>query len=502
MPRVLIKESNFDQLQNNLAYTIIIRQHGFIIKQITNDESLESVFITKIEPSDIKKFQLVEKNKEYILYSEITTQEDKTYSFAMTSLELPVGVLFDKIMKVIDPTYEEKSLLSEETQENLSLVEVQNEKPFLIALDRFLKKTQSTMARPLLKGMKIIQLGIQGIERSIKFGIETITKPFNKQVPDLEPAELLEKDAQLPEFLIQINKVYLNHVDSSLLVNVAKLHDSQSELLLIDHSRKDPIIEKYPIVVFLHPFGLELTMWKPYINYFVNKGYRAIAYDMRGWGGSEQHKNDDYKFSDYYDDFKALVEEKRLLEGEQELIIVTASLTGLMLLNKLDSSITKRKNIKLILISSTDHISKDLQDMIKKIPHPRTWGPLKRLGKKKIKEVVLTKGITNTQQEEIVAKLLSSDNKVTYETLKNLRDKEYIEGLSEKQLDQFPFEKTLIILGEKDPFIPVENVKHLEDIENVTISVIEEGNHFIAFEKPEVVVKEIDAWLASKSLQS
>ena len=98
MPRVLIKESNYDQLQSNIAYTIIIRQHGFIIKQITNDDSLESIFITKIEPSEVKKFQLIEKDKEYLLYSEITTTENETYSFAMTSLELPVSILFDKII--------------------------------------------------------------------------------------------------------------------------------------------------------------------------------------------------------------------------------------------------------------------------------------------------------------------------------------------------------------------------------------------------------------------
>ena len=502
MPRVLIKESNYDQLQSNIAYTIIIRQHGFIIKQITNDDSLESIFITKIEPSEVKKFQLIEKDKEYLLYSEITTTENETYSFAMTSLELPVSILFDKIMKVINPNYEEKSLLSEETQTNLSLVETKNEKTFLLALDKFLKKTQSTVTSPIIKGIKIIQIGLQGIEQSIRTGIESITKPFTKKEPELEPEELLEKEVQLPEFLIQINKVYLNHVDSALLVNVTKTEDLQNELLLLDHSRKDPIIEEQPTVVFLHPFGLDQTMWKPYINYFANKGYRVIAYDMRGWGGSEQHKNDEYKFSDYYADFKGLLEEKNLLESEKELIIVTGSLSGLMLLNKIDSSILKRKKVKLLLLSTADHISKDLQDMVRKIPHPRTWGPLKRIGKKKMREIILTKGIETYQQEEIIAKLLSADNKVTFETLKNLRDKEYVEGLSEKQLIEFPFEQTLIVLGEKDPFVPVKNVEHLKNVKNITIRVIEEGNHFIAFEKPEVVVKEIDEWLASGSSPS
>lgn len=61
----------------------------------------------------------------------------------------------------------------------------------------------------------------------------------------------------------------------------------------------------------------------------------------------------------------------------------------------------------------------------------------------------------------------------------------------------FPFEQTLIILGEKDIFVPIQNVKHLENIQHVTIRIIENANHFIAFEKPELVVKEINDWLVT-----
>ena len=91
---------------------------------------------------------------------------------------------------------------------------------------------------------------------------------------------------------------------------------------------------------------------------------------------------------------------------------------------------------------------------------------------------------------------------MTFETLKNLRDKEYLDGLDEKQLSQFPFVKTLIILGEKDLFVSLERVKSLKEIPNVLIRVIGEANHFIAFEQPDVVVKEIDDWLGTNSSQS
>ena len=76
-----------------------------------------------------------------------------------------------------------------------------------------------------------------------------------------------------------------------------------------------------------------------------------------------------------------------------------------------------------------------------------------------------------------------------------LSEKEYINGLNDEQLKLFPFEKTLIILGENDLFVPFENSNHLKSIKKVTIRVIEKGNHFIAFEKPELIVKEINDWL-------
>ncbi len=497
MPRVLIKDSSFEQLQNNLIYTIIIRQHGFIIKQITNDESLESVFITKIEPTQIKKFQLLEKNKELILYSEFTAPDNKTYSFAMTSLELPVSILFDKIMKIIDPYYEEKSLLSEENEKEKSLVETQNEKNFLVAFDKFVKKTQSLVTQPFIQGLKIVQLGIQSLERSIKAGIESISKPFNKIADVQEKTTLLEKDVQLTECLVQVNKLYLNHIDSALVVDSVTANGITNHFLNIENSKENTVDLDKRTVILLHPFGLDLTIWKPYINYFTRKNYRVIAFDMRGWGASEQQKNDDYKFSDYYSDLMSIMEKKNLLEKENDLIIVTASITGLMLLNKIDDRLIKRKHLQLILLSSSDHITKDVQDIIKKMPSPKTWGPLKRFGKKKIKEIILTKGIENERQEEIISKLLSSDNKVTFETLKNLREKEYLDGLNENQLKQFPFERVLLILGEKDLFVPVENAKHLNSINNVTIRVMEQANHFIAFERPEVIVEEIDNWLQS-----
>lgn len=493
MPRVLIKESNYEQLKVTQIYTLIIRKHGLIFKQVTDDSTFKSNFIVKLQPEEIKKLQLQEENKEYVLNLEFFLIEEKTFNFKFISLELPISILFDKLMKIIDPTYEERSLLSDGSNPEITNDDIQTRNNFIVLLNEFVGKAQLLITKPVNKSLEIFRTGIQGLEKTLKSGIKSLTSPFIKKELYNDTTTVLEKDFSPVEFLIQINKIYLNHIDSALLVKKDHIKDSQTELLVVENGEEDISSLERPAIIFVHPFGLDLSFWTPYMNMFYNKDYRVIAFDMRGWGGSEQSKNDNYKFSDYYDDFIAFLQDKKLLDYDKELIIVVGSLTGLMLLNQIDQKLKKRKGIKLILLSSSDCLETSLQNMIKKIPPPRTWGPLKKVGKNKLKEIILTKGIDPEIQEKIVSSLLSTDNKVLFETLKNLRQN--FEGLKEKDLIELPFEKILIVSGDRDIFIPLKNLKKFEESKIATIKIIEGGNHFIAFENPSIVLKEIDEWL-------
>jgi hypothetical protein len=504
MPRVLIKESNFDQLQNNLAYTLIIRQHGFVLKQIvvSNDELVDSILIVKIEPQNITKFQMIEKNKEYFLSFEFILPENQQYSFNLISLELPISVLFDKIMKIIDPEYEEKSLLNESTIEQEKSLVIQNNNSLAILIDNLAKKTQNLVSKPVIGGIKLIQGGMKSLDKTVRTGLNTILSPFNQKEKisnkEIDYREFLTKELILDEYLLQVNKIHFNHIDSALkkdkLENNAK-NTIQSELLFASKELEDPTEVAKNTIVFFHPFTLDWTIWKPYITYFQNKNYRVLAFDLRGWGASEQQKNDDYKFTSYYNDILAILREKRLLENENELILALGSLTGLMFLHKVDESILKRKNIKLLLFSVPERIDKEIQEIIKKLPHPRTWGPFKKAGRKKIKKMLFTEEVEEEIKESLLTKLYESDNRVIMETIKNLEGKEYVQGLNQKQIEKLAFEKILILTGGKDILLPITNVKYLEQIKNTTIKVIEDGNHLIAFERPEIVIKEIDMWL-------
>ena len=109
--------------------------------------------------------------------------------------------------------------------------------------------------------------------------------------------------------------------------------------------------------------------------------------------------------------------------------------------------------------------------------------------------MILTNGIEEPEaQEKLISTLLSSDNRVVMETLKNLKSG-YTEGIKENNMNKLPFEKVLLITGEKDPFIPLSNVNHLKNSKKFKVEVIENGNHFIAFEKPELIIAEIHKWL-------
>ena len=152
MPKVLIKESSFTQLQNNLTYTIILSNDAFIFNQLPNSNHSEKVFRTKIEPSQIKKFQLLEKDKTLVIYLEFTTPDNQNYSFTLTSLDLPISNLYDNMMKIIESADEERIHSSEEIPTDENVDETKNEDPFTVAFNEFITKAQSTVTSQFIHG--------------------------------------------------------------------------------------------------------------------------------------------------------------------------------------------------------------------------------------------------------------------------------------------------------------------------------------------------------------
>lgn len=72
-----------------------------------------------------------------------------------------------------------------------------------------------------------------------------------------------------------------------------------------------------PPLLFLHSFGHTKTMWLPQLSYFLQKGYRVIAPDVRGYGEST-YVRANYSVTSLSDDIASFVE---LLEIRKPVIV-------------------------------------------------------------------------------------------------------------------------------------------------------------------------------------
>lgn len=507
MPRVLLLQSSSQDLTINLPYTLIVRRHGFIFKKMDLDEENNSInytFMLKINPKQIKKLEIrSNKNEEYFLYFECEQEVDSTkhkFNFSLNSLELPVSVLYDKLMKIIDPEYEEKSIIADFDNKEFITDKENSKRNIQNSIDEFLKKSQQFLLTPIKKGFELVSSGLKGIQNSVTSSISKEPKKDLKLLDMGHITSKLNNEIELDEILLYLNKIHINHVDSAYSITNKEnnaIVDDKGKFSINLNIKSDEKELKKPIIIFLPPFGADLWIWKKYFNYFQND-FRIISYDHRGYGGSEQDKNDNYKFSEYIKDFNEFLRHKKLdiNNKDLDLIIITSSFTGLMLLHNLNNlEIPISSNNKFIFLNSVDKIDQNLQNVIKKLPHPRTWGILKKSGKGKAKEILFSKKTSEETKNVIISNLYQSDNRVMYETLKNLTSNQFIEGIKKNNIIKLKNNNVLFINGKDDILLKTEFILQLnKSIDNSNLVLIE-GNHFVSFENPSLVIMEIVKWL-------
>ncbi len=64
-------------------------------------------------------------------------------------------------------------------------------------------------------------------------------------------------------------------------------------------------------MLFSHGWPLDADMWDSQLNFLAERGYRAIAFDRRGFGRSEQPW-EGYDYDTFADDIHALIEHLQL----------------------------------------------------------------------------------------------------------------------------------------------------------------------------------------------
>ncbi|MHA2366420.1 MAG: alpha/beta fold hydrolase, partial [Candidatus Hodarchaeales archaeon] len=335
MPLVRVITSRHENLEKNRIYRLIVRSHSF---SLNSDDPLDTTLSLKLPPNLMNSVEVkLDKNKNfYLTFLFLTDEDSEIFSVDLESIDLPVSVLYGKIQAILDPDFE----LTEEMQDtpgfnNLTEEDFKSEEDFLAAIEQFVNAFPSLLKGGFGKGYSILHSSIDLAKNSLKSGfnqLKRLTEPLGKDNKTQKTLPFDDSDKiplELIENQLYINKIIINYVDSKFNPNQITDIQLQNELTIPTNKKMKKVI------LFLHSFLLDWTVWKPYLHEFY-PDYRVIAYDLRGHGASEIHKKD-YKIKDYISDFVDFLEVLEIDRPPIELTLVTHSFTGLFLLHALDN---------------------------------------------------------------------------------------------------------------------------------------------------------------------
>lgn len=263
---------------------------------------------------------------------------------------------------------------------------------------------------------------------------------------------------------------------------------SNIELTLndINISYNDEGPEGSPIIIFVHGFPLNKSMWDKQIN-ALKDDYRVIAYDIRGHGNSEVGKIDfsiDLFVSDLINFMDALKIKKTLLCG--------LSMGGYIALNAIENYSDRFT----ALILSDTNCTADSTEAIEK--RMNTIKSIKENGVEKLANDLIPNLLaaesfrSNLEEiaavrEMIVTTTITSLNKSLH-ALANR--KETCSKLSKIKVP------TLILVGEEDKITPPEAAKAMhEKINDSSLQVISHSGHLSNMENPDSFNKHLNNFL-------
>lgn len=243
-----------------------------------------------------------------------------------------------------------------------------------------------------------------------------------------------------------------------------------------------------PVIIFIHGFPFNKTMWKNQVSAF-NENYRVVAYDVRGHGKSEAGT----------DDFSIELFVKDLIYAMDTLQIDTAILCGLSMggyiaLNAIgnyperfnalilcdtnctdDTQVAKEKRLKAIESIKQNGVEQFADELIENLLAPQT--------------LVTKNEIVAAVREMIVE--TSPDS--LYKTLTAFTRRS--ETCSKLQGIKVP---VLIMVGKEDKITPPEAAQFMhEKITGSVLSIIPLAGHLSNLENPDQFNTQLDRFLAS-----
>ena len=234
-------------------------------------------------------------------------------------------------------------------------------------------------------------------------------------------------------------------------------------------------------IVFVHGFPFNKSFWKPQLE-FLSKQHRVIAYDISGFGNSDEKVN--LSVSTFANDMIKFINMLKI----ETAVFCGLSLGGYILLNAALRYPTKFEGL---ILCDTQCIadSKDgIEKRIKTIQQIEAHG-LEEFAESTLKNIFCKYTFVNNQELIKYAKseILNTSQKSICDTLLVLAERE--ETCSSIMKINIP---TLIICGSEDSITPVMQSEFLKGgIPEAKLTLIENAGHLSNIEQPDAFNKGI-----------
>ncbi len=235
--------------------------------------------------------------------------------------------------------------------------------------------------------------------------------------------------------------------------------------------------EDNPVIILLHGSPGQISNWKHIIP-CLEKHYRVIAFDQRGYGESDKPLK--VSLEDYLEDLDQLIRELNL--KRDRVVLVGHSFGGLVA----QEYAARYEILGLVLIGSLTRLKPGLIDHIIWSTPSILWRKLffteNALTRSFYRKLFFSKQTPSQVYEEFI-----KDNKEylenlpahVFQYLKYFKDYNASENVPKIKTP------TLIIVGEEDKVTPVEESRKLhETIKNSKLIIIRDAGHMVLYEKP------------------
>jgi 3-oxoadipate enol-lactonase len=253
---------------------------------------------------------------------------------------------------------------------------------------------------------------------------------------------------------------------------LVKVHTHQLSVSYIDQGPKDA-----PVIIFIHGFPLNKSMWNEQIESF-SKQYRVIAYDVRGHGQTEIG-NVDLSIELFVSDLLSLMDTLEIQTG----ILCGLSMGGYIALNAIKNFPHRIDGLILCdttCIADTPETKEKRKESIHKVNEFGVVQYAEEIAQNLLApETFTTKPQVIASVKEMI--LHTSQDSIT-ETILALAGRE--ESCSYLPEILVP---VLILVGKEDKITPPASAQQIHDcIKNSKLFIIENAGHLSNLENPEI----------------